>query len=61
VLARACLAEEGVETVVTSAERLVGGHLSVRLDAVLKAVQLPAGVPNLHARLADVNGDAFPL
>jgi hypothetical protein len=28
---------------------------------VLQTVQLPACVPNLDARLADVHRDAFPL
>lgn len=61
MLARAGLAEEGVEGVVSAAEGLVGGHLPVGLDAVLQAVQLPAGVADLDAGLADVDGDAFPL
>ena len=38
---------------------LVGGHLAVRLDPVLKAVELPAGVTDLHAGLADVDADDF--
>ena len=59
VLAGAGLAEEGVEGVVAAADGLVRGHLAVRLDAVLEAVQLPAGVADLHARLADVDGDNF--
>jgi len=31
----------------------------IRLDAVLQAVELPAGVANLTASLANVDGDAF--
>jgi len=61
VLSSASLAEEGVEAVVAAADGLVGGHLSVGLDAVFQAVQLPAGVANLHASLADVDGNAFAL
>jgi hypothetical protein len=61
VLARAGLAEEGVETVVTTSEGLVGGHLPVGLNTVLQAVQFPACVTDLDARLPDVYGDAFPL
>lgn len=61
MLARAGLTEERVEGVVSSAQGLVRGHLAVRLDAMLQAVQLPAGVADLHASLANVNGDAFPL
>jgi len=61
VLAGARLAEEGVEGVVAPAESFVGGHLAVGLDAMLQAVQLPARVSYLHARLPDVHADAFPL
>ena len=57
VLARARLREEGVEGVVAAADRLVRRHLAVRLDAVLEAVELPAGVARLDARLAHVERD----
>merc|ERR1711871_1155858 len=59
VLASTGLGEEGVESVVTATDGLVGGHLAVRLDAVLKAVQLPAGVAGLDTSLANVDGDNF--
>ena len=55
------LAEEGVEGVVSPADGLVGGHLSVGLDAVLQAVQLPAGIANLCPSLAHVDGYALTL
>ena len=58
VLARAGLSEEGGEGVVPYG--LVGGHLAVGLDAMLQAVELPAGVAHLDAGLADVDADAFP-
>ena len=44
VLAGASLGEEGVEGVITTADGLVRGHLAVGLDAVLQAVQFPAGI-----------------
>jgi len=47
VLASTSLGEEGVESVVTATDGLVGGHLTVRLDSVLEAEELPAGVTNL--------------
>merc|ERR1711967_114538 len=53
VLASASLGEEGVEGVVTAADGLVGWHLAVRLNAVLEAVELPAGVTDLATALAD--------
>ena len=40
-----------------AADRLVRWHLAVWLDAVLEAVELPAGVAGLDAALADVDGD----
>ena len=35
------------------------GHLSIGLDAVLEAVELPAGVAGLDAALANVDADDF--
>ena len=61
MLAGASLAEEGVEGVVTATDGLVGGHLTVGLDAVLQAVQLPAGIADLDSGLADVDGDTLTL
>ena len=34
--------------------------MTVRLDAMLHAVQLPAGITHLDSGLADVDRDAFP-
>lgn len=48
VLAGARLREEGVEGVVTAAHGLVGRHLAIGLNAVLEAVELPAGVTHLR-------------
>ena len=55
------LAEEGVEGVVSSSDGLVTGHLTVRLDAVLQAVQLPACIAYLSSSLADMDRDTFTL
>ena len=44
VLASAGFGEKGVKGVVSTADSLVGGHLSVGLDSMLKAVELPARV-----------------
>mmetsp|Transcript_6690 Transcript_6690/g.10578 ORF Transcript_6690/g.10578 Transcript_6690/m.10578 type:complete len:279 (+) Transcript_6690:660-1496(+) len=56
VLASTSLREEGVEGIVSSADGLVGGHLAVRLDAVLEAEKLPAGISGLATSLADLDG-----
>jgi hypothetical protein len=59
VLAGTSLREKGVEGIVSATNSLVGRHLAIRLNAVLEAVQLPAGVAGLDASLADVDGDNF--
>jgi hypothetical protein len=51
VLASTSLIEEGVERIIAATDGFVGGHLPVGLDAVLKAIQLPAGVASLDASL----------
>ena len=55
VLASTGLREEGVESVITATDGLIGGHLTVRLDTVLEAEELPAGVTNLDTGLTDVD------
>lgn len=55
------LDEEGVEGLVSAGSGLVGGHVPVRLNAVLQTVQLPARVTDLHSRLTHVNGDTLAL
>ena len=59
VLAGSRLREERLEGVV--AKGLVRGHVAVGLDAMLEAVELPAGVADLATGLADVDGDALTL
>jgi hypothetical protein len=59
VLSGTSLGEEGVEGVVAATDGLVGGHLAVRLDAVLEAVKLPAAVTGLDTGLAHMDGDTF--
>ena len=59
MLAGPSLCKEGLEGVIP--EGLVAGHAAIGLDAVLKAVQLPAGVTNLATGLADVDGDTLTL
>ena len=57
VLASTSLGEEGVESVVTTTDGLIGWHLTVGLDTVLEAEELPAGVTNLDTGLTDVDRD----
>jgi len=59
VLTGTGLGEEGVEGIITTADSLVRRHLTIRLDAVLQAEELPARVSHLHAGLPDVDADAL--
>ena len=61
VLAGGSLKEEGVEGIVMLVGLLFFEDLAVGPDVVLQTVQLPAGVADLHAALAQVNRDALPL
>ena len=59
VLAGPSLGEEGLEGIIS--EGLVAGHAAIGLDAVLEAVQLPAGVTNLATSLADMDRNTLTL
>ena len=61
VFAGTSLTEESVEGVIATSNGLVAGHLAIRLDAVLQAVELPARVTDLNTGLSDMDGDAFAL
>ena len=55
VFASAGFAEEGVEGIVATSDGLVTWHLTIGLDSVLKAVQLPASVSDLNTGLTYMN------
>ncbi len=55
VLTGTSLREEGVEGVITTTDGLIRGHLTIRLNSVLKAVELPAGITNLDTSLTDMD------
>lgn len=59
VLVSVGLREEGAKGIVSNPQALVARHLSIWLDAVLKAVKLPTRIADLDACLTDMNGDAF--
>jgi len=61
VFSSAGFAEKCVEAVVSAAHRLVGRHLSVRLDTMLQTVQFPARVADLNASLSYMYGYTFTL
>jgi len=55
VLASTSLGEEGVESIITTTDGLVRWHLTVWLNTVLEAEELPAGVTDLDTGLTDVD------
>lgn len=59
VLSGSGLGEEGVESIITTSDGLVGWHLAVGLDTVLEAVELPASISDLDSGLSDMDGDNF--
>jgi len=59
VLTSTGLGEEGVEGIVTTTDGFIGWHLTVWLDSVLEAEELPAGVTDLDTGLTDVDGNDF--
>ncbi len=61
VLASSSLAEEGVERIVTTSDSFVAWHLTIGLDAMFEAIQLPAGIAHLDACLANMDTNTFTL
>ena len=59
VLTSTSLGEEGVESVVTTTDGLIGWHLTIWLNSVLEAEELPACVTDLDTGLTDVDGNDF--
>ena len=55
VLAGTGFGEEGVEGIIATSNCLVRWHLTIRLNTVLEAEELPAGVTNLDTGLTDVD------
>jgi len=59
VLSSTSLREKGVKGVIATTNSLVRRHLTVWLDAVLKAVKLPATITGLDTSLANVDTQTF--
>jgi hypothetical protein len=55
VLSGTSFTEKCVERIVTSTDRLVGWHLSIRLDSMLQTEQLPASISGLNTSLPNVD------
>ena len=61
MLAGSSFAKERVEGVVTATDRRIAWHLSVWMNPMFKAVELPAGISDLNSSLTDVNRNTFAL
>ena len=61
VLSSSSLREEGVESIITISDGLVRRHLTIRLDAMLQAVELPTGISDLTTGLSQMYRDALSL
>jgi len=59
MFASASLAEEGVEGIVSTSNGFVRWHLSIGLDAMFQAVQLPTGITDLATGLSNVDRDTL--
>ena len=55
VLTSTSLGEEGVESIVTTTDGFIGWHLTVWLNSMLEAEELPACVTDLDTGLTDVD------
>lgn len=55
VLTGTSFGEEGVESIITTTDSLIGGHLTIRLNTVFKTEQFPTGVTDLDTTLTNVN------
>merc|ERR1719201_58797 len=59
MFASTCLTEECVKCIVASTNGLVTRHLAIRLNAVLKAEQLPTCITNLNTTLSEMEAKHF--
>jgi len=59
VLSGTSFREEGVESIITTSDSLIRGHLTIRLDTVFQAEEFPTGVTDLDTTLTDVDSNNF--
>jgi hypothetical protein len=52
--------EEGAEAVIITTSGFIRRDHAIRLNAMLQAVQLPAGIAHLATSLTNVNRNALP-
>jgi hypothetical protein len=59
VFACTSFTEESVEGIITAADSGVTGHLTIRLNAMFEAVQLPTSIADLDPGLSNVDRNAL--
>jgi hypothetical protein len=57
VLTGTSLREECIESIIASTDGFVTWHLTIRLNAVLEAKELPARIANLNTALSKVKAE----
>merc|ERR1719199_966130 len=57
MLASTSLRKESVKCIIATTDGLVAGHLTIRLDAVLEAEELPASITNLNTTLTEMKAE----
>ena len=61
VFSRSSFAEKRVEGIISSTDGFVARHLTIRLNAMLQAVQLPTSISNLNSGLTNVDRNTLTL
>jgi hypothetical protein len=59
VFSGSCFREEGVEGIITTSDGFIRWHLTIWLDTMLQAEELPAGVTDLDTALTNMNTNDF--
>jgi len=55
VLTSTSFGEEGVESIITTTDSLIRGHLTIRLDTVFQTEEFPTGVTDLDTTLTNMD------
>jgi hypothetical protein len=59
MFASTCFGEESIERVIASANCFVTWHLTVRLNTMLEAEELPTSIANLNTGLSEVKAKSL--
>jgi hypothetical protein len=59
MFASTCLTEKRIECIITATDCLIAWHLTIGLDSMLEAKELPACIANLDTALAEMEAEDF--